>query len=73
MREFTWRDNDCVVVTAIVPHRCTGCLFRNTADEECPHTDETTGITCDAQHDIIFIENTPEAITEYALRRLEGE
>ena len=73
MTPFTWRDEDCLMVTAIVATRCTGCLFRHTADEECPHTDESAGVTCDVQHDIIFIRNTPEAITEYALRRLEGE
>ena len=73
MREFTWRGNDCVVVTAIVAGRCAGCLFRHTSDDECPHTDETADLTCDAKHDVILIRNTPEAITEYALRRLEGK
>lgn len=72
MTPFTWRDEDCLMVTAIVATRCTGCLFRKTMDDECPHTDEEANVTCDIQHDIIFIRNTPEAITEYALRRLEG-
>lgn len=73
MTPFTWRDEDCLMVTAIVANRCTGCLFLPTAGEECPHTARAAGVTCDVQHDIIFIRNTPEAITEYALRRLEGE
>lgn len=72
MKPFTWRGEDCLVVRAIVKDRCVGCVFRNTDDDECPHTDEAEDITCDVQHDIIFIRNTPEAITEYALRRLEG-
>lgn len=72
MTPFTWRDEDCLMVSSIVKDRCVGCLFRKTMDDECPHTDEATGFTCDKQHDIVFIRNTPEAITEYALRRLEG-
>jgi hypothetical protein len=72
MTPVTWDGKDCLVVTAIVPLRCTGCVFRDTADDVCPHTDETNDISCDVQNDIIFIRNTPEAITEYALRRLEG-
>lgn len=72
MTPFTWRDEDCLMVTAIVARRCSGCLFQHSDDGECPHTDEKAGITCDERQDIIFIRNTPEAITEYALRRLEG-
>jgi hypothetical protein len=70
--EFTWRGEDCLMVAAIVSGRCTGCLFRNTLDDECPHTDEGANATCETQHNIIFIRNTPKAITAYALRRLEG-
>lgn len=73
MKEFTWRGNDCLIVAAVAKDRCVGCLFRDPAEDECPHTDESADVSCDAQNDIIFIRNTPEAITEYALRRLEGE
>ena len=73
MTPYTWRNEDYLMVTAVVARRCTGCLFQRTSDGECPHTDEGANVTCDIQHDIIFIRNTPEAITEYALRRLEGE
>lgn len=73
MTPFTWRGEDCLMVRAIAKDRCIGCLFRVTGDDECPHTDPYTDITCDTQHDIIFIRNTPEATTEYALRRLEGK
>ena len=72
MTPYTWRGNDCLMVTAIVASRCSGCLFHHTDDGECPHTDEEANVTCNVQHDIIFIRNTPDAITEYALRRLEG-
>ena len=73
MTPFTWRGVDCLMVTAIEPGRCSGCVFRHTDDEECPHTDKQVTISCEAVgNDIIFIRNTPEAITEYALRRLEG-
>ena len=72
MTPFTWRGNDCLMVSSIVKGRCVGCLFRTTVDDECPYTDPTTDVSCDIQNDIIFIRNTPEAITEYALRRLEG-
>lgn len=72
MTPFTWRGEDCLMVRAIAKDRCIGCLFRTTVDDECPHTDEATAITCNTQHDIIFIRNTPEAKATYALRRLEG-
>lgn len=73
MTPFTWRGEDCLMVSAIVKDRCSGCLFHRTVDYECPHTDEATAITCDTQHDIIFIRNTPEAKATYAVRRLEGK
>ena len=72
MTPFTWRDEDCLMVTSIVAGRCSGCLFRKTMDDECPHTDAEADVSCDAHHDVIFIKNTKQAITEYALRRLEG-
>jgi hypothetical protein len=73
MTPFTWRDEDYLMVTAVVARRCTGCVFAHTDDDKCPHTEEAD-VNCDAAtNDIIFIRNTPEAITEYALRRLEGE
>lgn len=72
MKPFTWRGTDCLIVTAIQPGRCSGCVF-NTADDECPHTDQSVGVSCEARgSDIIYIEDTPGAITEYAMRRLEG-
>lgn len=73
MNHLTWRDVDCLIVTAIQPGRCSGCVFRNTADDECPHTDQKVNISCEAHgNDIIYIEDTTEAIAEYAMRRLEG-
>lgn len=73
MTPFTWRGEDCLMVTAPVARRCTGCAFAYTDDDKCPHTEEA-GVNCDeVTNDVIFIRNTPEAITEYALRRLEGK
>jgi hypothetical protein len=73
MNHFTWRDVDCLIVTAVEPGRCSGCVFRNTSDDECPHTDGGVSVSCEAPgNDIIYIEDTPKAIAEYAMRRLGG-
>lgn len=73
MKTFTWRGVDCLMVTAVEPGRCSGCVFRHTDDEECPHTDNHVNISCEAVgNDTIYIKNTPKAIAEYTMRRLEG-
>lgn len=73
MKHTTWQDIDCLIVPAIVTGRCSGCVFRNRDDDECPHTDRAFDVSCEMpDSDIIYIKNTPEAIAEYALRRLEG-
>jgi len=37
---YTWRDEDYLMVTAVVARRCTGCVFAHTDDDKCPHTEE---------------------------------
>lgn len=71
MKPLTWRGIDSLMVRAIVARRCIGCAFAHTDDDKCPHTEEVD-VNCDeTTNDVIFIRNTPEAISEYALRRLE--
>jgi hypothetical protein len=72
MKKLTWRGQDCVVVSPIVTMRCHGCLFVNAEDDECPHTDESVPMSCDSDNDVIFIEDTPEALAAYAAQKLEG-
>lgn len=69
---FTWRDTNCLIVGRLVVNRCTGCLFGSTPDDDCPHTDSSIQFNCDSSNDIIFIEDTPEALAEYAAKKLEG-
>jgi hypothetical protein len=47
-------------------------LFVNAEDDECPHTDESVPMSCDSDNDVIFIEDTPEALAAYAAQKLEG-
>jgi hypothetical protein len=47
-------------------------LFATTEDDECPHTDESVPMSCNAENDAIFIEDTPEALAAYAAQKLEG-
>jgi hypothetical protein len=70
MTPFKWRDSDCLMVGALVAKRCTGCIFAYTPDDECPHTDSEVQFTCDADHDFIFIRDTPEALVDYVSKKL---
>jgi hypothetical protein len=71
MIAYTWRGVDCLIVPPIKESRCLGCMFATTPDEECPHTDPDSEITCDGvDNDNICIEDTPEAIAEYMAERL---
>ena len=72
MKKLTWRGQDCVAVSSIVTMRCHGCLFTLTPDDECPHTDDGVPMTCDSKNDVIFIEDTPEAMAAYIVQKLEG-
>lgn len=72
MKKFTWRGIDCLIVAELERNRCTGCLFREPDDHECPHTDEETAINCDSKNSVVFIENTEEALTAYIAKKLEG-
>ena len=72
MKKLTWRGQDCVAVSPIVTMRCHGCLFAITEDDECPHTDEAVTMSCGSDNDVIFIEDTPEAMAAYIIQKLEG-
>ena len=72
MKPFIWRGIDCLIVTPLVPKRCTGCMFVKTDDDVCPHTDAGVGFICDANNDVIFIEDTEDARTAYIVKKLEG-
>ena len=71
MKKLTWRGQDCVAVSPIVTLRCQGCLFATTEDDECPHT-EAVPHSCTSDNDVIFIEDTPEAMAAYIIQKLEG-
>ena len=70
MTKFTWRGYVCLIVPPIQGGRCTGCLFDG--PNECPHTSDDTDITCNVGNDVIFIADTPEALADYAAKKLEG-
>jgi hypothetical protein len=70
--KFNWNGFDCLVVPSLEHMRCTGCMFRKTCDDECPHTDDGAPVHCNASNDIIFIKDTPEAMAKYIAQKLEG-
>jgi hypothetical protein len=47
-------------------------LFIITEDDECPHTDKAVTMSCGSDNDVIFIEDTPEAMAAYIVQKLEG-
>lgn len=69
---FTWRDINCLIVGPLEKSRCLGCLFAETPDMDCPHTDDSVAFHCDTTNDVIFIEDTPKAMAEYVTKKLEG-
>lgn len=72
MKPFTWRGIDYLQVAPLEPKRCAGCMFAKTVADECPHTDAGVDFICDANNDVIFIEDTEDAMVAYIAKKLEG-
>jgi hypothetical protein len=82
MKRITFKGKDLVMVKAPESGCCTGCVYQYEDSKRCPldkggfklcydeNLTEDDDITF--KDDKIFIDDTPEALTEYVTNTLEG-